>query len=188
METLPLHGQPAVLMTGMWPLSSQAGWLRARSQEQSGPLKGSAEAPTAGCRIWNRWRRTAFPGLARNVKGLVAVCHPGLDVWDLSGPRLASHSRLQSPSAEEKDGAISLQTSPTVKVLRTVPASACSFLSLHCALSRSFTPLSSLTHFLPRLCRSCISSLIHSFNSHTHLLTHEAFDQRLLRTRCCLGC
>lgn len=36
-------------MTGMWPLSSQAGWLHAQSQEQSGPLKGSAEAPAAGC-------------------------------------------------------------------------------------------------------------------------------------------
>lgn len=151
METLPLHGQPAVLMTGMWPLSSQAGGLRARSQEQSGPLKGSAEAPTAGCRIWNRWRRTAFPGLARNVKGLVAVCHPGLDVWDLSGPRLASHSRLQSPSAEKKDGVISLQTSPKGSENRPslrllFPVSPLRTLSL-------IHPLSSLTHFLPRLCR-----------------------------------
>lgn len=156
METVQLHGQPAVLMTGMWPLSSQAGWLRASergAKNKAGPLKGSAEAPTAGCRSWNRWRRAAFPGLTRNVKDPVAVCHPGLDVWDLSSPRLASHSRLQSQSAEKKDDVISLQTSPTVKVLRPIrllPASAPSLrsqppLALPClsivhALAHPFTP------------------------------------------------
>lgn len=172
------------------------------AKNKAGPLKGCAEAPTAGCWSWNRWRRTAFPALARNVKGLVAVCHPGLDVWDLSGPRLASHSRLQSQSAEKKDGVISLQTSPTVKVLRPVPASAplasappASAPSLYWLFPVSPLCTHSLAHSPPQLADSLPSSALpfmhfftHSLIQFAHPFTHEAFDQRLLWTGCCLGC
>lgn len=104
MEAVQLHRQPAILMTGMWPLSRQAGWLHALSQEQSGPLKGSAEAPTAGlgAGAWSRWAWAAFPGLRRNIKGLVAVCHPGLDVWVLRGQRLASYTAGYKVSLKRK--------------------------------------------------------------------------------------
>lgn len=53
------------------------------------------------CRLQSpsRWRRDGIPGLATNIK---AVCHPGLDVWDLSGQRLASHTAGYKVSLKRK--------------------------------------------------------------------------------------
>jgi hypothetical protein len=190
MEAVQLHRQPAILMTGMWPLSRRAGWLRARSQEQSGPLKGSAEAPTAGLtpRSWSRWAWAAFPGLRRNIKGLVAVCHPGLDVWDRpQRPETGqSHSRLQSQSEEETDGVIYPQNPPTAWVLRAILFMA--FPCLHCHIQfliHSFIHsfLHSFIHFfaysfIRSFLHSLISSLIHFFthsflHSFIHFFTHS---------------
>lgn len=122
-------------------------------------IKRQRRSSRCRLRSWSRWRRAAFPGLTRNIKGLVAVCHPGLDVWDLSGQRLASPSRLQSQSAEKADGVIYLQTSPTVEVRRTIPSTALPCLST-AILPHSF--IHSPTQHTDSLI-SLLHSIVHAF-------------------------
>lgn len=136
-------------------------------------IKRQRRSSRCRLRSWSRWRRAAFPGLTRNIKGLVAVCHPGLDVWDLSGQRLASPSRLQSQSAEKTDGVIYLQTSPTVEVRRTIPSTALPCLSI-AILPHSFIhPLSTLTHSFSYSTRSFMHFFTHSLIQFTHPFTHS---------------
>lgn len=65
-------------------------------------IKRQCRSSRGRLRSCSRWGRAAFPGLTRNIKGLVAVCHPGLDVWDLNGQRLASHTAGYKVSLKRK--------------------------------------------------------------------------------------
>lgn len=81
------------------------------------------------------------------------------------------HFSPDLPDCKGSEARPSLRSLPASSLRSQPPLALPCFSIAHARTLPLIHPLSSLTHFLPRLCRSCISSLIHSFNSHTHLLT-----------------